>query len=462
MFSPETYIQRRNDLAKKVGSGVILLLGNEDSSMNYKANVYPFRQDSSFLYFFGLNIQNLAAVIDIDEDRAIIFGDDPGIEDIVWMGPQVTLKEKADKAGVVHTAPYSDLDKFISEATSKGRLVHFLPPYRPENMLKIESLLEIPAMEAAGLASIELIKSVASFRSVKSEEEIVEIEKSIATSFEMHTEVMKSARAGMKESALFGLSEGIAIAHGGRPSFPIILTVHGETLHNPFHENILQDGQLVLHDSGAEGLMNYCSDITRTFPVSGKFDSRQKEIYEIALKAQQTAIDAIKPEIPFRDIHLLSCKVLAEGMKSIGVMKGDIDEAVHQGAHAIIFQCGLGHMMGLDVHDMENLGEEYVGYNETVARSSQFGTDHLRLAKPLDKGYVVTVEPGVYFIPELIDRWKSENKFTDFIDYKQLEKWRTFGGVRIEDDVLVTKSGARVLGKPIPKTVAEIESLTSK
>ena len=462
MFDPKTYQDRRARLSSDVGSGLIVLLGNEESSMNYKANVYPFRQDSTFLYFFGLDAPNLAAVIDADEKRCVIFGDDPTVEDIVWMGPQVPLAERAESVAVKETLPSTDLAPVVAEAKAKGRDIHFLPPYRGENSLRIEALTGIPAAETGARASVPLIQAVVAQRSIKSDEELSEIEKSIAVSYDMHTEVMRKAQPGLIERDLFGISEGIAIAGGGRPSFPIILTVHGETLHNPFHENRLEPGQLLLHDSGSETEMRYCSDITRTFPVSGRFTPEQREVYEIVLRAQEDAIGAIKPGVPFRDVHLLSSKILAEGMKSLGVMKGDMDDAVREGAHAIIFQCGLGHMMGLDVHDMENLGEQYVGYDETMTRSTQFGLDHLRLARPLQEGFVVTVEPGVYFIPELMDQWRASGKHTDFIDYDALEKWRAFGGIRIEDDVVVTADGYRVLGKAIPKTVDEVEALAGE
>ena len=462
MFPADTYIERRKELKKQIASGVVLLMGNEESPMNYADNTYMFRQDSSLLYYFGLDIPSIAAIIDIDEDKEIIFGDDPTIDDIIWLGPQKPLSDKAMQAGVTQTASLDKLATILADAASRGRKIHFLPQYRAENILKLEKLLSIPNAELAGNVSVELIKAVAAQRSIKSTEEIAEIEAAINICYEMHTAAMKTARPGMYEYEISGVIEGTALSMGGRLSFPVIFSVHGETLHNHYHGNVMKDGDIAINDSGAESAMHYAGDITRTIPIGGKFSSRQKDIYNIVLKAQETCIQAVKPGVEFRDVHLLAGEILCGGLKELGLMKGDPAEAARAGAHTLFFQCGLGHMMGLDVHDMENLGENYVGYTDTIKRNPQFGFCSLRLGKSLQPGHVITVEPGVYFIPELIDRWKAENKLSQFINYDKLEEYKDFGGVRLEDDILVTEDGWRLLGKPIAKSVEEVENLASQ
>jgi len=457
MFDSNIYVKRRDLLKKHVSTGLILFLGHEDSPMNYPANAYHFRQDSSFLYFFGLDTPSLAAVIDVDEKKDIIFGNDIDIEDIIWMGYLPTLKERAEKVGVKETSTLNDLPGVLEEAAKKGRPVHFLPPYRPETFLKLEKLLGLKPDEAKAKASGALVRAVIAQRSLKSEEEIREIETALKTTYKMYITAMHMAQPGIYEKDIAGRIDGLAIAGGGATAFPTILTKNGQILHNHDHGNLLKRGDLLVVDAGAESPLHYAADITRTIPVGGKFSAKQKDVYEIVLAAQETAIKAIKPGLKYREIHLQIARVIASGMKNLGLMKGDIGEAVIQGAQALFFPHGLGHMLGLDVHDMENLGENYVGYDETVQRSKQFGLAYLRLAKELKPGYVLTVEPGVYFIPALIDKWRRENKFMHFIAYDKLEKYRDFGGIRIEDDVLVTKDGRKVLGKPIPKKPAKIE-----
>jgi len=458
MFDPKTYVQRRDLLRKQVGSGVALFLGNPDSPMNYPANTYHFRQDSSFLYFFGLDSPGLAAVVDIDEGRDILFGDDISLEDIIWMGFLPTLKSRALDVGVKRTAPAKDLAAFLAEAKAKGRKVHFLPPYRTDHLIALESLLGVKPADAKAQASLSFIQAVVAQRSVKSEEEVAEIEAALLTTYKMYETAMRMAQPGVIEKDIAGRIDGIAIAGAGATAFPTILTKNGQILHNHYHGNKLRKGDLVVVDAGAESTMHYAADITRTVPVGGSFSGRQREIYEIVLEAQETAIRSIAPGVPYKEVHLKAARTIAAGLHAVGLMKGDPVEAVAQGAHALFFPHGLGHMLGLDVHDMENLGENHVGYDETVARSKQFGLAYLRLAKELRPGYVLTVEPGVYFIPALIDKWKKEKKFRDFIPYDKLERYKTFGGIRIEDDVLVTKAGCRVLGKPIPKSPVKVEA----
>ena len=459
MFDSKTYKNRREILKKNFSSGLLLFPGNGESPMNYPANVYPFRQDSSFLYYWGLDAPGLAAVIDVDNDREILFGNDLGMDDIVWTGPQPSVAEQAAQVGVAHSEAIAGLEKRLREAVSNGKPIHFLPQYRGENLVKLGEWLGIRPEFLNHYASPKLRKAVIAQRSIKEEQEITEIEKALDITREMHLQAMKWTKPGKFEREVAGRVEGIALSSGGRLSFPVIFSVHGETLHNEFHGNQMQPGDLVVHDAGAEAPSHYAGDITRSFPVGGKFSQRQKEIYDVVQKTQLTAIEAIRPGFPYRDVHLLAAKIMAEGLKELGLMKGDVNEAVAEGAHALFFPHGLGHMMGLDVHDMEGLGEDWVGYDEEITRSDQFGLAYLRMGKRLKPGYVLTAEPGIYFIPALIDQWKATGKFTDFIDYDRVETYRDFGGIRIEDDLLVTDSGHRVLGKPIPKTVEEIEAL---
>ncbi len=459
MFEAKVYTERRNRLRNEVDNGIIFIMGNQEASYNYPANTYHFRQDSSFLYFFGLNHPDLAGVIDIDENKDYIFGNDVDMDDIIWMGPQPTMKERSLRVGVENSAPLSALDEMIKDALEQGRNIHFLPPYRGKTTIRLEELFGIPCAQICENASEELIKGIVKLRSIKDEHEIKDIESMVNVAYKMHTTAMKMAKPGVVEQEIVGVVEGISISHGGPVSFPVILSINGQTLHNHYHGNILTEGRMMVVDAGSESAMHYSSDITRTVPVGGKFLLRQKEIYEIVLDANLQAIEAIKPGVTYKSIHLLTAKVIASGLKKLGLMKGDIDEAVKQGAHALFFPHGLGHMMGMDVHDMENLGEDYVGYDEETKRGDQFGIAYLRLGRRLQAGFVLTVEPGIYFIPALIDKWNAEGKFTEFINYGKVETYKDFGGIRIEDDILVTETGYRVLGKHIPKTVAEIEEI---
>ncbi len=461
MFKEDVYTNRREELRKSMSNGLILMLGNIDSPMNYPANPFHFRQDSDFLYFFGLDLQGLAGVIDIDKGKDYIFGDDVDVDDIIWMGPQPSIQSLAAEAGVSKTFSMSKLADFIGEAKSAGRDIHFLPPYRGESKMTLGALLKENPCQMKSKASEELIKSVVALRSYKEPWEIQEIEKAVDIAYDMHTTAMQMCKPGIKEQEIFGAIEGIALSHGMGASFPIILSVDGQTLHNHSHDNILTEGRMMVTDAGAETKMHYASDITRTTPVGGKFNSRQKEIYEIVLEANLKAIESAGPGKSNRDLHLEACKVLTRGLKELGLMKGDVEEAVARGAHALFMPHGLGHMMGLDVHDMEGLGENYVGYNDKVKRSDQFGLAFLRFGLPFKPGHVFTIEPGCYFIPELMGKWKSERLHKEYINYEKAEQYLDFGGVRIEDDVLITETGHRVLGKPIPKMVEEVEAVCS-
>lgn len=459
MFNKETYIKRRTALMNSVKGGILILPGNTESAMNYPSNTYHFRQDSNFSYFTGLEIPNLALIIDLDNKTTILYGDDFEIDDIIWMGPQPSVSELASKGGILSIAPFNEYHNVVKSAISEGKKVHYLPPYRDETKIQYHTLLDIPFDDLKAKASVEFIKAVVALREIKEPEEIEQMEKAGHTGYKMETTAMKMCKPGVYEREIAGAIEGVAIGDGGGVSFPVILSQHGETLHNHDHSQILESGKLLLIDCGAENGQNYCSDYTRTIPVSGKFSPIQKQIYEIVLKANMDAIAAIKPGVKYIDIHLLACKVIAEGLKEAGIMKGDVDAAVKAGAHALFMPHGLGHMLGMDVHDMEGLGENHVGYNDSIKRSEQFGTAYVRLGKELKPGFVLTVEPGIYFIPTLIDIWKKEGKFTEFINYDKVETFKTFGGIRIEDDILVTETGHRVLSTPIPKTVAEIEEM---
>jgi Xaa-Pro aminopeptidase len=461
MFDKITYTNRRELLKKKVIGGILFFPGNDESPMNYAGNTYTFRQDSTFLYFFGIDLPGHAAIIDLDSGEEIIYGDNLEIEDIIWMGTQPLVSENSAKSGITLTKPLKELKNDIQNALKQQRKVKILPPYRGEQRIFISQVLDVSVAQISGFISEEFIKAVVSLREIKEECEISQIEFACDVAFRMHTTMMKMAQPGTWEREIVGHMEGISISNGGMVSFPIILSMDGQTLHNHFHGNLLNGGRILVADAGCESPMHYASDITRSVPVGGRFSQRQKEIYEIVLAANVTSIQNIKPGIYNRDLHIMAAHTITEGLKAIGLMKGDTEEAVLQGAHALFFPHGLGHMLGLDVHDMENLGENFVGYDETVIRSKQFGTAYLRLAKKLKPGFVFTIEPGIYFIPALIDLWRKDKKFEDFINYNKVETYKDFGGIRIEDDVLVTENAGRVLGKPIPKTVEEIERFMS-
>lgn len=458
MFPAQTYIQRRRRLHDQVGSGVLLFLGNEESPMNYADNPFHFRQDSTFLYFFGMSAHGLAAVIDVDEGGEILFGNDLTVEDIVWMGTQPTLAENCRGNGVEEVRPLAKLKEYLASARAMGRKIHILPPYRAEHVIKLWDLLEIPPDRAEEAASVEFITAVVDQRNTKTAEEIEELDWAASISAEMHLAAMRMARPGLTEAEIAAAVNQVALAAGGQLSFPIIATIHGETLHNHFHGNVLKGGDMFLLDAGAETAMGYAGDLSSTMPVDVLFTPRQKEIYQVSLDAHEAAVAALKPGIPFRDIHLLACRTVAQGLKDLGFMRGDIDEAVAQGAHALFFPCGTGHMMGLDVHDMENLGEKFVGYGGEE-KSTQFGLKSLRLARELEPGFVLTVEPGIYFIPELIDQWKAERRFEAFINYDKVATYKDFGGLRNEEAFLITETGYRLLGKPIPKTIDDVEAM---
>ncbi len=466
MFSKDIYVGRRAALIENLkancgnvaDNGIILILGNSEAPCNYPSNCYKFRQDSSFLYFFGINEPDMAAVLDTATGEQILFGNDVDIDDIIWMGPQESVAEKAQKIGIEKSAPMSALYDVVGKAKVQGRKVHFLPPYRNHNKILLNDLLAIPVAALKENASVELIKAVVDLRIIKDQYELEEITNACNIGYAMHYTAMKMAKLGMVEQELAGIMEGIAHSQGAMTSFATILSQNGETLHNHKHHQTLTDGRMIVIDAGAETNLNYCSDFTRTIPSSGKFTAQQKDIYTIVSQANNLAIGLARPDITYREVHLAACRLIAQGLTNLGIMKGDVDEAVAAGAHALFMPHGLGHNMGLDVHDMEDFGENYVGYDETIKRSTQFGLASLRMGRTLKPGHVITVEPGIYFIPALIDKWKAEGTNKDFINFDALEAYRSFGGIRLEDDIVITKDGCKLLGsKRLPITVEDVE-----
>ncbi|NLI87056.1 MAG: aminopeptidase P family protein [Bacteroidales bacterium] len=459
MFSKQTYTNRRNQLRAQFKSGILLFIGNDESGMNYEDNTYRFRQDSSFLYYFGINRPGLYAIMDIESGHDYVYGDDLTIDSIVWMGSQPTIHEMAAGFGVENTGPLSSFYQKVK--TYPLASVHYLPPYRPEHFLKLMDIFEISKQETSARASVPFITAVAEQRNVKTDEEVEEIDHAVSITAEMHMAAMRYALPGMTEAQVAARIYEVALAAGGDISFPIIATINGQTLHNHYHGNTISEGQLFLVDAGYETPKGYAGDMSSTFPVGRTFTERQKEIYQITLAAHNGAIDKLKPGINFRDVHLHAARIIFDGLKNMGFAKGNTDDAIANGAHALFFPCGVGHLMGLDVHDMENLGEQYVGYCG-APKSTQFGLKSLRFARPLKPGFVVTIEPGIYFIPELIDLWQQNGTNRDYINFDRVNEYRHFGGIRNEEDVLVTPTGHRVLGKPLAKTVEEVEALRAE
>ena len=459
MFSKETYVRRRAELKKLVGEGVIVLFGNNESPANYPANGYaPFRQDSSFLYYFGQHRDGLVGVIDVDNDEEWLLGDDIDIEDIVWMGFVPSVADLAAEVGITKTAPMSQLAKVCGDCVASNRTVHYLPPYRHDTKIQIMDLLGIHPSQQKEKASLKLIQAVVKMRSTKSAEEIAYIEAACDVGYVMHTTAQLLIKPGVTERFVAGQVDGIARSLAQGVSFATIFSQHGEIMHGSPSDVQLEAGRLALCDAGCE-LNDYCSDNTRTMPVSGKFTQRQLEIYSIVEACHDYVLEVAKPGVKYQDVHMAVCRLMTERLKELGLMKGDTDEAVRAGAHAMFLPHGLGHMMGMDVHDMEGLGQIYVGFDEeTRPNLEQFGTNCLRMGRRLEPGFVVTDEPGIYFIPHLIDLWRKEGHCKEFLNFDKLETYKDFGGIRIEDDLLITNDGCRFLGsKRIPYHPAEIE-----
>ena len=465
MFSKETYVSRRAELKKLVKSGIIILFGNNNSPCNFPANgYYPFRQDSSFLYYFGLQRDGLVGIIDVDNDIETLVGDDIDIDDIVWYGSVESVHDMAESTGVSCTAPMRSLKTICNDAMRQKRTIHFLPPYRHDIKLQIFDLLGIHPNQQKESASMALIKAVVKQRSTKEAQEIEELERAAVIGYKMHTTAMRLTRPGVTEKFVGGQVDGIANSYGAMVSFPTIYTQHGEIMHGNPSMNVLEAGRLALCDAGAETMDNYCSDNTRTMPVSGKFTQRQLEIYSIVEACHDYTLKVAEPGVKYFDVHLAVCKLMTDRLKELGLMKGDTEEAVAAGAHAMFLPHGLGHMMGMDVHDMESLDQRYVGFDEeTQPRLDQFGTNCLRMGRRLEEGFVVTDEPGIYFIPALIDDWKASGHCKEFINFDLLETYKDFGGIRIEDDVLITKDGCRFIGKDrIPYHPKDVEAFMEK
>jgi Xaa-Pro aminopeptidase len=461
MFEKQTYIKRREKLKKTIGSGIILLLGNSESPMNFTDNTFHFRQDSTFLYFFGITRPDLVGLIDCDSGEELIYGNDYTVEDSVWMGPQPTIAIQGNQVGISKTATISQLINFLIKVSKVKGKIHFLPPYRAENKIRLFDWLGILPSNQQNASSTILIKAVINQRNYKSEKELTEITRAVNTSVNMHTLAMRLTKPSVTEAQIAAAVQEVAVAANGQISFPVIATINGEILHNHHHSQILKNGDLFLLDAGAETSMGYCGDLSSTVPVNGTFTSQQRDIYNICLESHNKAIKMLKPGIPFKEIHLESARIIVEGLKDLGIMKGKTEDAITNGAHALFFPCGLGHLMGLDVHDMEDLGEAYVGY-DGVPKSTQFGLKSLRLGRKLEPGFVLTIEPGIYFIPELIDQWKSASLNSEFINFDKLEIYKSFGGLRNEENFLITKTGHQLIGKPKPKTIKDVEAEWAK
>ena len=465
MFDKATYVNRRAKLKELVKSGIIILFGNNESPCNFPANgYYPFRQDSSFLYYFGLNRDVLVGVIDIDNDIETLVGNDIDIEDIVWYGSVDSVHDMAESVGVKNTAPMKSLKTICNDAMRQKRRIHFLPPYRHDIKIQIFDLLGVHPVQQKEAASMDLIKAIVKMRSTKEAQEIEELERASVIGYKMHTTAMRITKPGLTEKFVAGQVDGTANSYGAMVSFPTIFSQHGEIMHGSPSMAELESGRLVLCDCGGETINNYCSDHTRTFPVNGKFTQRQLEIYSIVEACHDYALDVAKPGVKYMDVHFAVCRLMTECLKELGLMKGDTDEAVAAGAHAMFLPHGLGHMMGMDVHDMENFDQINVGFDEeTRPRLDQFGTNCLRMGRRLEEGFVVTDEPGIYFIPALIDDWKASGHCAEFLNFDKIETYKDFGGIRIEDDILITKDGCRFLGEHrIPYHPKDVEEFMAQ
>ncbi len=461
LFPKQTYVERRNVLQQRIGSGIVLLFGNNESPSNYPANAYKYRQDSTFRYYYGLERDGLAGVIDADSGEQWLLGDDIDIEDIVWYGQVDSVADMAKETGVEKSAPMKQLAALVEQARRQGRPVHFLPPYRHDTMIQLMDLTGIHPRDQRARASVELILAVVDQRAVKSDGEIAEIERACAIGHEMHTTAMRLCRPGISEQEIAGVIEGIALSKGNGLSFATILSMHGEIMHGHPSPRPLEAGRLMLCDAGAEALSGYTSDNTRTTPISGRFTQKQREIYSIVEECHDLALQLAAPGVKWWDVHFGVARRMTERLKELGLMKGDTDEAVAAGAHAMFMPHGLGHMMGLDVHDMEALGQTYVGFdNEVRPNLEQFGTNCLRCGRRLQEGWVMTDEPGIYFIPALIDDWKASGHNARFLNFDLLEQYKDFGGIRIEDDILITPQGCRFLGQQrIPYHIDDVEAM---
>lgn len=470
MFSKEVYARRRQTLVAKMADsaaegkrGIALFIGNTEAPAQYKDNCYKFRQDSTWLYFFGIDQPLYAAIIDLDNGNETIFANDVEIGDIIWMGPQPSVASVAASVGIKKSAPYTDLNAAVAKVLTEGRPVHFVKPSRYYNTMKIASLLGCGTDEVAGRFSLALTKAIISMRLVKEDCEIEAIDDACNLGYEMHTVARNSIVPGIIEQEIVGKMDGVTLSKGWGVSFPTILTQHGETLHNHLHDKIIEPGKLMVIDAGAESNVHYASDFTRTYPTSGKFTAKQREIYQIVCDCNEFAFSMTRPDISYREVHLKTMHLMLEELRALDIVRGDVQDMVEAGIAGLFMPHGLGHNMGLDVHDMEDYGENYVGYDDDQKRSSQLGLGSLRMARKLVPGNVITDEPGIYFIPALIEKWKSEKTDQGFVNYSKLESYYDFGGIRLEDDVLVTADGARRLGKKrLPISPDDVEAAMAK
>ncbi|MDR1763641.1 MAG: aminopeptidase P N-terminal domain-containing protein [Dysgonamonadaceae bacterium] len=457
MFAKKTYVERRETLKKSLGKGLVILLGNSDAAINYAGNQYAFRQDSSFIYYLGLDAPDLAYVLDIDHNKEYLFGDELTIDDIIWMGNLPSLKERAEKVGISDVKPLSELASVVGAAVKSGQAVHYLKPYRFKNQLLISELLGKNPGQVQKDFSLELTKAIIKMRLIKSDEELAQLANAGQTGYAMHIVAMKMCHPGVSERDIAGVIEGLAISAGQGVSFPTILSMNGQTLHNHDHSETLKEGRLMLCDAGSENLEHYASDFTRTTAVGAKYNARQESVHNIVLRAVNESIAMAKPGIAYKNVHRNAYRIIFEGLREMGLTKGDTEAALEAGAPALFMPHGLGHAMGLDVHDMENLGETLVGYDDETQRDTMFGYASLRFGKRLEPGHVLTVEPGIYFVPQLIDKWKAEKICADFINFDRLQDFYDFGGIRLEDDIVITESGCRlVYEKRLPITIEEI------
>lgn len=454
-FDKQTYTERREGLKKLMGGGKVLLLGNQESSMNFGHNWYPFRQDSTFLYYFGIDQPDLAAIIDCDGGQDILFGDELTMDDIIWTGELPSLQSQAEQVGLARVEAFAQLINHIDAG------IHFLPPYRPEHSVLIGKLLGKKPHKVTKRSSVQLIKAVCAQREIKSAAEIAEMHKAASITHEMHHAVMSAARPGMKGHELVAVAAGVAHRHNVLFSFPPILTTQGQVLHNHDYTSVLQSGDIVLYDGGCEAPSHYAGDITRVFPVDAQYTEQQRSIYSIVLSALEQSADMARAGVTNLDVHKCACRVITQGLMDLGLMRGDVEEAMCLGAHTLFFQHGVGHMLGLDVHDMENFGEEHIGYDHDHQRSTEFGWRSLRMGKELKEGFAITIEPGIYFIPQLIDQRRAEGAYADFINYEEVERWKDFGGIRIEDDYIIRADHAEMLGSGVARSIADVEAVRS-
>lgn len=464
MFSAQTYLARRAELCKRVGRGVILLPGNTYSPYNYPNNAYAFRQDSTFLYYFGLNLPTLAGVIDAESGEAMLFGDDFTVDDIIWTGPQPSLVELGAQVGVTKCLPLAALQDYITLSQRGSRTIHYLPPYRGETKIQLSSLLGCSIESLHGGKSVDLMFAVAEMREVKSAEEIEALERAFHIGYDMHTTAMRLCREGVVEREIAGAMEGIAKSKGLAVSFGSIVSQHGETLHNLNCDGVLEQGRLLLVDAGAESVENYCSDHTRTYPVGGRFSERQRDIYNIVLKAHDDAPQWMRTGAMYmEEVHRRALLSLAEGLRGVGLINGSAEDAVEAGAMYLFMPHGLSHGMGMDVHDCEAIGERSFDFSELLERAKESATCVHRATWRLRAGTVMSDEPGIYFIPALIDKSRAEGLYKGIVNYDKLESYRDFGGIRIEDDIIVTDEGGSVIGdKHIPSSVEELEAVVGR